>query len=80
MSDTKKCENPACSCIPEKGQNFCSTHCEGTKGTTEIICECGHPSCKGDATRVLVRSNHPKGPMEAGPLFFVTRAHRELVK
>ena len=52
MSEAKKCENSACSCIPEKGQNFCSTHCEGTKGTTEIICQCGHPSCKGDATRV----------------------------
>ena len=52
MSEPKKCENSACSCIPEKGQNFCSPHCEGIKGTTEIICECGHPTCKGDATRV----------------------------
>jgi hypothetical protein len=52
MSESKKCENPACSCIPEKGQNFCSAHCEGTKGATEVVCECGHPSCKGDATRV----------------------------
>jgi hypothetical protein len=32
MPETKKCENSACSCIPDKGQNFCSTHCEGTKG------------------------------------------------
>jgi hypothetical protein len=52
MADTKKCENPACSCVPAKGDNFCSPHCEGTKGTTEIICECGHPTCRGDATKV----------------------------
>lgn len=52
MSDSKKCENPACSCVTEKGQSFCSTHCEGTKDSTEIICECGHPACKGDATHV----------------------------
>jgi metallothionein len=43
MSEPKKCGNSACSCMPEKGQSFCSTHCEGTKGTTEIICECGTP-------------------------------------
>jgi hypothetical protein len=49
MSDPKKCENPACSCVPPKGENFCSPHCESTKGTTEIVCQCGHPGCRGDA-------------------------------
>ncbi len=44
MSDPKKCENPACSCIAPKG----STDCEVTKGTTEIVCQCGHPGCRGD--------------------------------
>jgi hypothetical protein len=48
MSDTKKCANPACSCIPEKGAKFCGAHCEGTKGTTEIACQCGHAACKGN--------------------------------
>ena len=52
MADIKKCENPAFSCVPAEGQSFCSTHCEGTKGTTEIICQCGHPSCRGEATNV----------------------------
>jgi hypothetical protein len=52
MADPKKCENPACSCLPAKGDNFCSPHCEGAKGTTEIICGCGHPSCRGDVTKV----------------------------
>ncbi len=49
MSDTKKCDNPACNCVPAKGENFCSPHCEGTKGSTEIICQCGHPACVGNA-------------------------------
>lgn len=52
MSDPKKCSNPACSCVPANGENFCSTHCEATKGTTEIMCQCGHPGCRGDADSV----------------------------
>jgi hypothetical protein len=50
MSDPKKCENPACSCIPQKGESFCSPRCEAAKGTTEIMCQCGHPGCRGDST------------------------------
>jgi len=46
MSEPKKCENFACSCIPEKGQSFCSAHCEGTKGATGVVCECGIPHAK----------------------------------
>lgn len=45
----EKCENPACSCPVNKGEKFCSAHCEGTKGTVEVVCQCGHPSCQGDA-------------------------------
>jgi hypothetical protein len=52
MADAKKCENPACSCLLPKGDSFFSPHCEGSKGTTEIICQCGHTSCRGDATNV----------------------------
>jgi len=51
MSDQKKCENPACSCVPSQGEKFCSIHCESAKGTTEIACQCGHPGCKGDTVR-----------------------------
>jgi hypothetical protein len=52
MSDSKKCKNVACSCIPEKGEDYCSAHCEGMKGSTEISCACGHASCKGGMTHV----------------------------
>ena len=48
MSDAKKCSNPACSCIPPDGKKTCSAHCESVKGTTEVMCDCGHPRCKGD--------------------------------
>jgi metallothionein len=44
----KKCANPACSCIPPDGQKFCSAHCESLKGSVEAMCDCGHPTCKGD--------------------------------
>jgi hypothetical protein len=48
MTDAKKCANPACSCVPADKDKFCSAHCEGTKGSTEIGCQCGHASCRGD--------------------------------
>jgi metallothionein len=51
MSDQKKCANPACSCVPANKEKFCSAHCEGLKGSTEVMCGCGHPGCKGDALR-----------------------------
>jgi hypothetical protein len=50
MSDSKKCAHPACSCMTQKGEDFCSTYCESTKGTTEIMCKCGHSGCRGDVT------------------------------
>jgi hypothetical protein len=51
MSDQKKCANPACSCVPADKEKFCSAHCEGLKGSTEVMCACGHPDCKGNALR-----------------------------
>jgi metallothionein len=45
MSDQKKCANPACSCVPANKEKFCSAHCEGLKGSTEVMCDCGHPGC-----------------------------------
>ncbi len=52
MANEKKCENPACSCVADAGSKYCSAHCEGTAGDTEVVCECGHPNCRGDATNV----------------------------
>ena len=51
MTNQKKCENPACSCIPSGSDKFCSPHCEAVKGTTEIACQCGHAGCKGEALK-----------------------------
>lgn len=49
MSETKKCANPACNCIPPEKEKFCSSHCQGMKEKTEILCGCGHPHCAGAA-------------------------------
>jgi hypothetical protein len=49
MAETKKCGNPACSCVPDKGEEFCSAHCEATEGQTEVVCQCGHSHCGGVA-------------------------------
>jgi hypothetical protein len=50
MSDAKKCANPVCSCVPEKGEKYCSAHCEGLGTQTEVVCKCGHGHCAGEAT------------------------------
>jgi hypothetical protein len=51
MADMKKCGNPACSCVPNEKEKFCSPHCESAKGTTEIACQCGHSDCRGEALK-----------------------------
>jgi len=51
MADQKKCANPACSCVPANNEKYCSAHCEGLKGSTEVMCTCGHSVCKGEALR-----------------------------
>lgn len=45
----KKCENPACSCTADAGQDYCSAHCESMEGNSEVVCRCGHASCQGEA-------------------------------
>jgi len=50
MSDVKKCANAACSCVPAKDDKYCSPHCEALATETEVICQCGHPHCRGEAT------------------------------
>ena len=36
MSDAKKCQNPACTCTPPKGDRFCGAHCEALKEAVEV--------------------------------------------
>lgn len=46
MAEQKKCAHPACACIPEKENKYCSTYCEDAgKDDVEISCDCGHPGC-----------------------------------
>ena len=42
------CKNPPCTCPDEKGEKFCSVHCQSTGNTVQIDCDCGHPACAGD--------------------------------
>ena len=42
-----KCSHPACNCRAKEGSTYCSTYCETKADVTEIVCECGHPACKG---------------------------------
>ena len=46
MATPKKCANPACNCVAPDKQKYCSAHCEGIGDKTEIMCTCGHDSCK----------------------------------
>lgn len=46
----KKCANPTCDCITEDGSKYCSAHCEGTLGHTELVCHCGHDGCSADVS------------------------------
>ena len=42
------CKNPPCTCPVDKGEKFCSVHCDSTGSTIQIDCDCGHDTCKGD--------------------------------
>lgn len=54
-TDIKKCEHPACNCMAQRDDSYCSSYCRDAKGTTEISCNCGHSGCSleegGGATR-----------------------------
>lgn len=45
---TEKCAHPMCTCVPAKGQKFCSTYCEEAKDVTTLECECNHPGCAAE--------------------------------
>jgi len=49
-ANPRKCANPVCSCIPTDKSKYCSAHCEGQAGRTEVVCRCGHSDCSGNVT------------------------------
>ena len=42
------CKNSPCTCPVERGEKFCSVHCQSTEHNIQIDCDCGHDTCKGD--------------------------------
>jgi hypothetical protein len=49
MATEKKCANPVCSCVPAKGEKYCSAYCEGLHNKVVVMCHCGHDHCDGAA-------------------------------
>jgi hypothetical protein len=54
MSEVKRCANAACSCIPPEKEKYCSAHCEGMVDSVEVLCGCGHDSCRGAVTEPVI--------------------------
>jgi hypothetical protein len=51
MTIKKKCEHPACTCPPQKGERYCSDSCRrmNTSNPADLVpCQCGHADCAGD--------------------------------
>jgi hypothetical protein len=43
----EKCEHPACHCLVERKQKYCSSACANAAQSREIeTCSCGHPGCE----------------------------------
>ena len=42
----KKCAHPACNCLVDKSQKYCSDYCHDAAGTMEISCNCRHAECE----------------------------------
>jgi hypothetical protein len=47
----EKCQHPACNCVPPEGESFCSVSCKDAGEITELVCQCGHPGCQGEALK-----------------------------
>jgi metallothionein len=43
-----KCAHPACLCLVEAEQRFCSSACSSDRGYVSGPCLCGHPGCTGE--------------------------------
>lgn len=46
MTNTHKCEHPACNCMTEPGKKHCSTACSDSKKGVAEPCGCEHKECK----------------------------------
>ena len=50
--ERKKCKHEGCSCMAAEGQDYCSPSCHDARDVTDIMCNCGHPDCAGNAARL----------------------------
>jgi hypothetical protein len=48
VKSANTCKNAPCTCPVEKGEKFCSVHCQSTEHNIQIDCDCGHETCAGD--------------------------------
>jgi hypothetical protein len=50
MADQKKkCAHPACNCLVEQNQKYCSDYCHDSGSKIEIACNCHHAACEAGA-------------------------------
>ena len=45
----KKCAHPACNCMVDQGQKYCSDYCHDSGNKIEIACNCHHATCEAGA-------------------------------
>ncbi len=45
VTPAKKCKNTPCACQVEKGEQYCSVHCQSVENTIQMDCDCGHEAC-----------------------------------
>jgi len=47
-ASSTKCAHPACTCLTEKEQEYCSRGCEqsANDGSDTAACGCNHPICQ----------------------------------
>lgn len=54
---SESCAHPACRCVVEPGQVYCSPHCANVATRMpehgELRCGCGHPACDADASHTI---------------------------
>jgi hypothetical protein len=44
------CAHPACNCMVDKDDKYCSTYCKDAGNTLELSCNCGHAGCADEMT------------------------------
>jgi hypothetical protein len=51
MTNSKKCEHPACNCRVENSKTHCSPACSDSRKSAAAPCGCEHKECKTAAIK-----------------------------